>query len=76
LFQDKGIDIVEADLARVLDLFVQVSNPSIRNAKETGLGLTLTKAFFEMHHGALSIGSEPSAFTKVSIILPKKRHIL
>ena len=75
-FRIKGIDIVEADFPRVLELFIQAPNPSIRNAKATGLGLTLTKAFFEMHHGTLSTGSEPSAFTKVSIILPKKRHIL
>jgi signal transduction histidine kinase len=67
---------VEADFPRVLELFVQSPNPSIRNAKATGLGFTLTKPFFEMHRGMLSTGSEPSAFIKVSIILPKKRHIL
>jgi signal transduction histidine kinase len=67
---------VEADFPRVVELFVQSPNPSIRNAKATGLGFTLTKAFFEMHHGTLSTGNEPSALTKVLIILPTKRHIL
>jgi len=73
--QDTGIGINAIDLPRVVQPFVQVSNPSIRNAEGTGLGLTLAKAFIEMHDGTLSIESEPGAGTKVSILLPAQRHI-
>ena len=73
--QDTGIGIDAIDLPRVVQSFVQVSNPSIRNAEGTGLGLTLVKAFIEMHDGTLSIESEPGAGTKVSILLPAQRHI-
>lgn len=73
--KDTGIGIATDDLSRVQQPFVQVSNPTVRNAEGTGLGLTLAKAFTEMHEGSLSIESTPGVGTMVSIRLPAKRAV-
>ena len=69
---DTGIGIPEADLSRLGKPFEQVSDTSNRNYEGTGLGLSLTKSFAEMHGGKMSIASQLGRGTMVAIYLPIK----
>jgi signal transduction histidine kinase/DNA-binding response OmpR family regulator len=42
----------------------------------TGIGLSLTKEFINMHHGCIKVESEPGVFTAFYVYLPKKIHSL
>ena len=64
--EDTGIGIAPADQARVFEEFTQARAPDAREQEGTGLGLTLSRAFVELHGGKLWVESElgkGSAFT-------------
>ncbi|MEM6412051.1 MAG: ATP-binding protein [Pseudomonadota bacterium] len=67
---DTGVGIPEKDLPRLANPFEQVATTSSRNTDGTGLGLSLTKSFAEMHGGKLSIASEEGRGTTVAFFLP------
>jgi signal transduction histidine kinase len=63
--RDTGIGIAPDDLARVFDVFRQVGSPE-RAQEGTGLGLSLSRRFLDLHGGEIWATSEPgvgSAFT-------------
>jgi two-component system cell cycle sensor histidine kinase PleC len=68
--KDTGVGIPEEDLPRLGQPFEQAQTQDGRNSHGTGLGLALTKSFAEMHGGYLTIESEVSVGTTVSIFLP------
>jgi len=55
---DDGIGIKPEDLDRILAPFEQVDNSKSRKYQGTGLGLTLTKRFVELHGGRFWAESE------------------
>lgn len=67
---DTGIGIAPADLARVLEPFVQIDNEVNRKGGGTGLGLPLSKRLVELHGGSLSLDSAPGSGTTVTVTLP------
>jgi signal transduction histidine kinase/HAMP domain-containing protein len=67
--RDTGIGMSEADIAVALTPFGQVDSRLERRYEGTGLGLPLTKAFVELHGGALTIQSAPGKGTTVSVRL-------
>ena len=50
---DTGIGIREKDLERIFSPFEQVDNTSSRKFQGTGLGLSLTRSFVEIHGGKI-----------------------
>ncbi|MEA2568950.1 MAG: hypothetical protein QOI24_951 [Acidobacteriota bacterium] len=66
---DSGIGMHADDSARVFDEFYQVSGR--RQKGGTGLGLSLTKNFVELHRGTIDVQSEPGAGSKFRIHLPR-----
>ena len=63
---DTGTGIAAADLPRLFEEFRQVGTDTARKAEGTGLGLTLTKRFVELHGGTIRVDSSPgkgSTFT-------------
>ena len=70
---DTGIGIPEADLARVVQPFVQVDNPLNRQHPGTGLGLALVSAMMETHGGALRLESTQGRGTKVQLVFPREK---
>jgi len=63
---DTGTGIAAVDLPRVFEEFRQVGTDTARKAEGTGLGLTLTKRFVELHGGTIRVDSAPgkgSTFT-------------
>ncbi len=70
---DTGAGIAEEDLPRVIQPFLQGENILTRTHEGTGLGLPLSKALVELHHGTLAIESKLGAGTKVTVRLPRQR---
>jgi signal transduction histidine kinase len=73
--EDDGIGMSEEDLVKALEPFGQVQSSLSREYEGTGLGLSLTKKFAELHDGHLVIDSTPGKGTCARIILPASRVI-
>jgi signal transduction histidine kinase len=67
---DTGIGMEPDEIPRALEPFGQIDGTLARRYDGTGLGLTITKAFVEMHGGALTLDSEKGRGTTVTIRLP------
>jgi signal transduction histidine kinase/CheY-like chemotaxis protein len=68
--RDTGIGIAPADQERVFQQFEQVGNGDTRNQPGTGLGLTLTKRFAELHGGSLRLRSRLGHGSVFTVTLP------
>jgi len=66
---DTGIGIAKADLERLGRPYEQAGDADQR-ARGTGLGLSLVRAFAELHGGAMAVESEVGEGTSVIIRLP------
>lgn len=55
---DTGIGIEKNDLLHIFNPFVQSGNAGERSLGGTGLGLTLTKKFIELHGGEIKVSSK------------------
>jgi len=71
--QDTGIGIAAEALDLVMEPFRQANGSFSREYEGTGLGLTISKNFVELHGGRLAIESEVGVGTMVSVILPAFR---
>jgi PAS domain S-box-containing protein len=68
--RDTGIGMSENDLTVIFQQFRQVDGSSTRRAGGTGLGLTITKALVELHHGTITVRSKLNHGTTFRITLP------
>jgi cell cycle sensor histidine kinase DivJ len=66
---DSGVGISKADLERLGRPFEQAGDAS-QQARGTGLGLSLVRAFAELHGGEMSIESDLGEGTAVTVRLP------
>jgi len=69
---DTGCGISKADLARVLQPFVQAENSLSRRHQGSGLGLSIAQEFCNLHGGSLTIDSVEGQGTTVRITLPRR----
>lgn len=67
---DTGIGISIENQKCVFERFTQVDKSFSRRNEGSGIGLSLVKAFVEMHNGIIKIDSEYTAGTKFVINLP------
>ena len=67
---DTGIGIAPEDQERIFEEFQQVGHGLTGKTEGTGLGLTLTKKFVELHGGALSVESTPGRGSIFTVTLP------
>ena len=72
---DTGIGIAPEDIQHVLAPFGRVEQPTIDNARGTGLGLPLSKSLVEMHGGTFRLSSTFGSGTEVMFALPAHRAI-
>ena len=70
---DTGIGMAPDEIPRALEPFGQIDGTLARRYDGTGLGLTITKAFIEMHGGTLTLDSEKGRGTTAAIRLPSWR---
>jgi signal transduction histidine kinase len=68
--QDTGIGIAPEDQAAVFEEFKQVGRDYTKKAEGTGLGLTLTKRFVELHGGEIRLESTLGKGSTFTITLP------
>jgi signal transduction histidine kinase/ligand-binding sensor domain-containing protein/DNA-binding response OmpR family regulator len=74
--RDTGIGISETELKKIFDRFYQVNSAHTREHGGTGIGLSLAKELVELHHGNISVASQPGVGTEFKIILPLgKEHL-
>lgn len=67
---DNGIGIPADKKEKIFTMFFQnPTHASILN-QGTGIGLTITKEFIEMHGGSIEVESEPEKGTSFSMLLP------
>jgi signal transduction histidine kinase len=67
--QDAGIGIASAEVDRIFDRFYQV--PGSTQKGGTGLGLSLTHNFVEMHGGAITVESTEGKGSRFTVTLPR-----
>ncbi len=67
---DNGPGVAPQNLARILEPFEQAGCATTDHAAGAGLGLTLVKAFAELHGGSLAIESAPGRGFTATIDLP------
>lgn len=66
--QDHGIGIPAADLPQLFDAFHRAQN--VGTIPGTGLGLCIVRKSVELHHGEITVSSEPGLGTHFSVRLP------
>ena len=69
---DTGIGIAPKDQEAIFEEFRQVGSDESRKIEGTGLGLTLTKKFVEMHGGKIWVTSEVGKGSTFRFTLPSK----
>jgi signal transduction histidine kinase len=70
---DTGIGIAKSDLAKAFESFGQIDNRLSRRYEGSGLGLPLARHLAELHGASLSIDSQPSMGTVVTVRFPASR---
>jgi GAF domain-containing protein/anti-sigma regulatory factor (Ser/Thr protein kinase) len=71
---DTGIGIASKDQETIFEEFRQVSTDYTQKREGTGLGLTLTKKFVEMHGGKIWVESELGKGSTFTFTLPIRPH--
>lgn len=68
---DQGYGIEKADLPRVFDRFYRGTLPASRGkVSGYGLGLPIARRIAEVHHGSITLASEPGRGTRATVRLP------
>jgi DNA-binding response OmpR family regulator/nitrogen-specific signal transduction histidine kinase len=71
---DNGSGISSTEIKHIFDRFYRVNQRE--SHASTGIGLDLAKRFTEMHHGTISVTSEPNVITEFVVSLPKgNKHL-
>jgi signal transduction histidine kinase len=68
--RDTGVGIAPDDRERIFEEFRQARGRADQGTEGTGLGLSLTKALVELHHGRISVESELGRGSTFSFTLP------
>lgn len=66
---DNGSGIAPEDIDKIFDRFYQTEQMDSLSYAGTGIGLSLTKGIVELHHGTISVTSEPNRQTTFSVRL-------
>jgi len=69
---DTGIGIAPDQIEHIFDPFYQVRQPGVRKMAGTGIGLSISKDFIEMHDGHILVESTPGQGSTFSLIIPVK----
>jgi signal transduction histidine kinase len=70
---DSGVGISASDQEQLFDRFFRTHSAAAGAAPGTGLGLTITKAIVEAHHGSIALESTVGTGTSFRVRLPRTR---
>lgn len=77
VISDTGLGIPAENLPFIFERFYQVPADKSFRSIGTGIGLSLTKEFVEIHQGTIGVESQPGIGTRFTITLPlRKQHII
>ncbi|MDO4453771.1 MAG: HAMP domain-containing sensor histidine kinase [Eubacteriales bacterium] len=65
---DNGIGISDDDIQHIFEPFYRVDKSRSRNIAGSGLGMSITKEIFSLHHAEVSVNSVPKHGTEIRII--------
>jgi len=68
--KDSGIGMPPDELTKIFDQFYQIERQGTSTRQGTGLGLSLTKGFVELHGGTIAVESQPGHGSTFMITLP------
>jgi signal transduction histidine kinase len=68
---DNGIGIAPIDQKKIFEKFVQLENAYTKTESSTGLGLTITKKFVEMHKGKIKVKSSLNKGANFIVTIPR-----
>jgi signal transduction histidine kinase len=68
--KDNGIGMTSEELSRIFQEFYQTEQGRRSRRGGTGLGLSLTRNFVELHHGRIDVQSIPGAGSTFTLVLP------
>jgi protein-histidine pros-kinase len=71
---DQGIGIADDEMQRIFDEFYQTEEGRRARGGGTGLGLSLTRNFVELHHGRIEVKSKPGEGSTFTLYLPVDYH--
>jgi signal transduction histidine kinase len=71
---DQGIGIPDDELQRIFVEFYQTEEGRRIQGGGTGLGLSLTRNFVELHHGRIEVKSKPGEGSTFTLYLPVDYH--
>jgi signal transduction histidine kinase len=71
---DTGVGIVPEDQQKIFEEFQQARHGSLAEGEGTGLGLTLTKKFVELHGGKIWVESDLGKGSTFTFTLPIKQE--
>lgn len=69
--EDQGIGIDAGDVSRIFERFYRTDAARQTQSGGTGLGLAISKEIVEMHHGEISVTSEPGKGSVFVVRLPR-----
>ncbi|HTP95821.1 MAG TPA: ATP-binding protein [Burkholderiales bacterium] len=74
--RDSGIGIAPEDQGKVFDKFFRSANAAASGSSGHGLGLYLAREIAELHHGRITVASEPGRGTEFCVQLTKTPALL
>ena len=72
--QDTGVGIAPEHQSKIFERFYRVDKSHSRQSGGTGLGLSIVKHAVQLHHGSISVESQPNAGTAITVRFDTKTH--
>ncbi|KRL94884.1 sensor histidine kinase [Limosilactobacillus equigenerosi] len=73
--QDTGIGMTQAQIDQIWERFYKADPSRMRTQYgETGLGMSIVRHLVELHHGKVTVTSQPNQGTTVTVWIPKVDH--
>ena len=70
IIEDQGIGIEKSKIDSIFNIFTQIDNSLCRKNEGSGIGLSITKYFVELHKGSIEVDSNIGEGAKFTIKLP------
>ena len=68
--EDNGVGIPQENIPHLFEPFYKVNQARTSDGTRSGMGLAITKTIVDLHHGVISIESEPDKGSCFQILLP------